>query len=246
MKVITAGGTTRRAFTLIELLVVVAIVVVLAALVWPAYNSARERGRSIACMSSLRQIGMAFRLYAQDYDGYLCPTGTRRNTQTCSLQEGDIHWVQYLAPYYHASRTNTTQLAQSKDRTVFWGCPTFRVYNPGVMETRYGYGMEIYPGKPYSGTWFSNDPYSCIWGNGQWWKLELLTHPRSRILVGDSRDWPMNNPTNSFDDVSKVLQGMRHSGQANYLFVGGHVLSLSATKAAAVLANPTATNLELP
>ncbi|MGO8672698.1 MAG: type II secretion system protein [Capsulimonadaceae bacterium] len=56
------------AFTLIELLVVIAIISVLSAILFPVFAQAREKARSIACMSNMRQIATAVQLYVQDYD----------------------------------------------------------------------------------------------------------------------------------------------------------------------------------
>lgn len=58
----------RRAFTLVELLVVVAVLAVLAAILFPVLAQAREKGRQAACLANERQIGMALLLYAGDYD----------------------------------------------------------------------------------------------------------------------------------------------------------------------------------
>ena len=65
-----SGGSTAAggvAFTLIELLVVLAVVGMLAALLLPAVQKALESGRSTACLSNLRQIGIALQLYVQDH-----------------------------------------------------------------------------------------------------------------------------------------------------------------------------------
>jgi prepilin-type N-terminal cleavage/methylation domain-containing protein/prepilin-type processing-associated H-X9-DG protein len=64
---------TRRAFTLIELLIVVAIIGILAALLFPVFARARENARRASCQSNLKQIGLACQQYSQDYDEKTVP-----------------------------------------------------------------------------------------------------------------------------------------------------------------------------
>ena len=61
----------KRDFTLIELLVVIAIIAILAGMLLPALNKAREQGRSASCLGNLKQHGLAFMNYRNDYNEYM-------------------------------------------------------------------------------------------------------------------------------------------------------------------------------
>jgi len=61
----------KRGFTLIELLLVIAIIAILAALLLPALGRAKETARRTACVSNLKQVNLAIRLYADDYSDSL-------------------------------------------------------------------------------------------------------------------------------------------------------------------------------
>src|SRR2546423_2637609 len=82
---------SRSGFTLIELLVVIAVIAILAAILFPVFAQARATARKAACASNLKQIGLAFGMYAQDYDEMLVP-----HWQNSS---GIPDWKTLLDPY---------------------------------------------------------------------------------------------------------------------------------------------------
>ena len=63
-----AGAGGRRCFTLIELLVVVAVIAILAAMLLPSLSKARDRARSTICMNNMKQFGMGFMFYAEEFN----------------------------------------------------------------------------------------------------------------------------------------------------------------------------------
>ena len=62
--------SSTRGFTLIELLVVIAIIAILAGILFPTFARARENARRIACISNMKQIGIAMAMYSHDTDGH--------------------------------------------------------------------------------------------------------------------------------------------------------------------------------
>src|SRR5688572_14076213 len=77
----------KHGFTLVELLVVIGIIAVLIAILLPALRKARQAAVTAACLSNLRQIGMAFHIYANDSKGWLPSPGPNRDFR---LKPGSI------------------------------------------------------------------------------------------------------------------------------------------------------------
>ncbi|MBQ9087147.1 MAG: DUF1559 domain-containing protein [Lentisphaeria bacterium] len=92
----------KKYFTLIELLVVIAIIAILAAMLLPALQSARARGRTVDCVSNLRQLNMTASQYAADYSAY--PTGLTSD----EVDEPNTSWNIRLIRYAIGRTTDFT------------------------------------------------------------------------------------------------------------------------------------------
>lgn len=88
-------------FTLIELLVVIAIIAILAAMLFPVFGRARAKARQAACVSNLKQLGLAFNMYAGDYDETLPHLGPSKCNWTYGWYQDTTNYPPYFARVYN-------------------------------------------------------------------------------------------------------------------------------------------------
>ena len=90
----------ENSFTLIELLVVIAIIGILVAMLLPALKSARDTAKGIICANNLKQIGLSFPMYANDYNAYIPPIYGNCHPKA---NGGIRYWADWLCPYFDPS-----------------------------------------------------------------------------------------------------------------------------------------------
>jgi len=201
---------TRRGFTLIELLVVIAIIAILAAILFPVFAKAREKARQSSCLSNIKQIGLAFMQYKQDYDevwplnAYTVPSGAG------STYNGVTElWYHMLMPY-------------CKNSQMFM-CPS-ATYNamPAVAgQTKPAYASASAYGWP---AWhIGTTQYTLLSGVSD----SQITNPSVWVCVGDADGY--YRMTAQQDGVyNEAMISTRHNGGSNFAFCDGHGKWLSA------------------
>ena len=199
------------AFSLIESLVFLAIIGILVALLLPTLARSRARARAAVCANQMKQWGMAFRMYADDNQGWLFTTKHWESTEF--LVNG--HKVRNVYARY-LSDASSDKIIQLRN------CPS-EFHNAGVTqlksENRYGYSMnwpDLKTSKGYQ-------PAEADSYGGASYRLDKIPKPAEFLLLVDTDG-------SRFSAKSSELKGMvssvldRHSGGVNILWANQHVM----------------------
>ena len=213
----------KSRFTLIELLVVIAIIAILAAMLLPALNKAREKARATECAGNLKQLGQAFAFYTNDNNDSL-PVG-RTYCSPSQYWNGSVKGVGFLVPYLPATRNASVYYGiVMPDSRSPMSCPTQANYSVNVYT--YGYNDAI--ANPGVGT---SSPYALTKNILR--KVSRFKKPTETHLVADA-----NSSMGSYtrQDAPVLLPsagayplGYRHGGKSMYnnstnvVFCDGHL-----------------------
>ncbi len=193
-------------FTWIEVLIVVVIIAVLAAMLFPTLMTLIQRPpyHRAACSSNLKQIGIAFMQYAEEYDEQLPPTQFKNAQPVGTITSKDYQpygWTDAAVTY-----SKSTQLFQ---------CPVEPQTDAGSDPTKSG----------YTDYWFNSNLSNS--------KLQRIANPSRTLMLGDGNDGTeLTNARYSLNALPQAWRestespAQRHRGTANYTFADGHVKAL--------------------
>ncbi len=206
----------RNSFTLIELLAVIAIVAILAGMLLPALNQARERARSIHCTANLKQLGSAQLLYAGESGDRFIPL------HYAESGGNEMRWYSTIMTYVGRTGNASEREDMSKKVATVLTCGASLARMPDAAVKR-TFGMNNYIGnyaKP-------NNPNIL-------WKLSRASRPSDTMIFGEAQTIPAYKSFQYLlcdkDNMPANSPLFPHGGRTNLAFVDGHAAGRTETE----------------
>jgi prepilin-type N-terminal cleavage/methylation domain-containing protein/prepilin-type processing-associated H-X9-DG protein len=213
------GNTVKGAFTLIELLIVIAIIAILAAILFPVFGRARENARRSSCQSNLKQIGLGMLQYSQDYDEQIVPALVDNYPGI-----GQASWAYVVQPY-----VKSVQLFRCPSNTT--GATDFMQGTNNTIPVSYACNAGNDGGPNHGGSSDGTNgarPFPHVPHNGR--IVAEVDSPSTTLAVGESQFQNTARLDNAqwdiYENGSSRNKLTNHLGMSNWLFLDGHVKSL--------------------
>ena len=219
MEVKKSNSGLNKIFTLIELLVVIAIIAILASMLLPALNKARNKAKAIKCASNLKQIGQGVQLFLDNNDGIYFPMAGYMPFGGFSSGALTTLWPGFVASQIKWDGKDNTDIQDE-----LFDCPL----DPKLVsrpQMTYSSNAVNWINQSYGFNYVYVSPNTYVAGET---KQTSLKNPSYAFIIGDSTD-ETGTVYVTRGIMSTTPLGKRHGGGVNLLFFDGHVTHETST-----------------
>ncbi len=213
-----------KGFTLVELLVVIGIIALLVAILLPALQVARAQAQSVQCSSNLRQIYLAFQMYAIDSHGLIPPNQISPGPTLPKVAPavGNVfpYWMNFMSPVLQVNNWITVPNYLGGNAAILT-CPSQNQFSvkASVLRGSYGLNARMYTPRPGdSPRWLTKDVY-----NNTYFYVNKVSRPAEIYMLADTYNNPATASGNPVLNYAQADEKRHRKLMVNVAFMDGHV-----------------------